>query len=77
MRTAMSASRRSRSSTAFDRASSSASAGYRCRIAARIGGSRSTPTISLAVIRTVPLTPPACAVTARRSAALVAASASA
>ena len=61
MRTAMSASPRSRSSTRLDSASSIVTPGLARRNPASSGGSTSAPTISLAVMRTTPaasLAPP-------------------
>ena len=54
MRTAMSASRRARSSLRLVSASSSAMPGWAARNEARIAGRTSQPTISLAVTRTTP-----------------------
>ncbi len=73
----MSASRRSRSSTAFDTTSSTASPACAARNPASTGGSRSIATTSLALIRTVPATSARPAEAARRSAAPAAAIASA
>jgi hypothetical protein len=55
IRTAISASRRRRFSTSFERTSSISSSGYRSRSEEKIGGRISAPAISLALIRTVPL----------------------
>ena len=72
MRTAMSASRCSRSSTLFEGTSSITSSGCASRSAASRGGSTSTLMTSLAVRRTVPRTPSPWLLATRRSAAAVA-----
>jgi hypothetical protein len=59
MRTAISTSRRNRSSGRFDNTSSIATAGCRSRKLAKIVGNTSAPIISLAVMRTVPRAAPA------------------
>ena len=77
MRTATSASRRSRSCATLDDHQLDHQPRMPAPQAASTGGSRSTPTTSLALTRTVPATASRSAVTARRSAALAAAIASA